>query len=178
MRRWAAFAPLLILAALVVVGLVRLTGDNPAPASFDSPRRMAPSATGPALAGGEVDLGSFRGRPVIVNFWATWCAPCKLEHPLLLEMEARGVEMVGVLHKDRPELASALLATDGDPFTAVYLDPQGDLSIDFGISGVPETFLIDADGYIVKTLRGPLDRRSADAFLEAYAAEMARSRRG
>jgi len=175
MKRWMALAPLLVLLAVLVVGVIRLTGDNPAPASFDSPRREAPMARGPALAGGEADLSAYRGRPVIVNFWATWCAPCKLEHPFLLQLEEQGVELVGILHKDKPELASALLEQDGDPFSQVILDPAGDLSIDFGISGVPETFLVNADGFIVKTLRGPLDVGATKEFLEAFRAEQAKS---
>lgn len=175
MNRWAALAPLVLLAVLVVVGVVRLTDDDPAPKTFASPERMAPDMSAPALSGGDLRLSSFEGRPVLVNFWATWCTPCKAEHPLLLTMKAEGAEILGVLHKDQPDLARKLLVQDGDPFAAVALDPTGDISIAFGISGVPETFLINAEGRIVKSLRGPLDPVKAEEFLEAWRREVVRS---
>lgn len=171
MKRWVAVAPLILLAALVVVSIVRLTDDDPAPKTFASPERMAPILTAPALTGGEISVASFQGRPVIVNFWATWCTPCKAEHPLLLAMQAEGAEILGVLHKDQVSLAQQLLSADGDPFVSVALDPTGDISMAFGISGVPETFLINADGRIVKSLRGPLDEGKAREFLEAWRRE-------
>ncbi len=170
-----ALVPLALLAALVVVALSRLTSDDPAPGSFASPARPAPDVSAPALAGGAVDFARLGGRPVLVNFWATWCTPCRAEHPLLLDLESEGVAIVGVLHKDKPGLATDLLARDGDPFERVALDPAGDVSIAFGISGVPETFLIDAKGVIVKSLRGPLDARHARAFLEAWRNETAKA---
>lgn len=171
MTRWAALAPLVLLAALVVVGVVRLTDDDPAPKTFASPERLAPDVSAPGLAGGEVRISAFGGRPVLVNFWATWCTPCKAEHPLLLAMKAEGAEILGVLHKDQPDLARRLLVEDGDPFAAVALDPTGDISMAFGISGVPETFLINSEGRIVKSLRGPLDAGKAQEFLEAWRRE-------
>ena len=175
MNRWAALAPLVLLAALVVVGVVRLTDDDPAPKTFASPERMAPDVSAPGLSGGDVRMSAFGGRPVLVNFWATWCTPCKAEHPLLLAMKAEGAEILGVLHKDQPDLARRLLVEDGDPFEAVALDPTGDISMAFGISGVPETFLINAEGRIVKSLRGPLDPGKAEEFLEAWRREGGRS---
>ncbi len=179
MKRWMALIPLALLAVLVVVSVSRLTSTDPAPATFASPTRPAPDVAAPALAGGDpVSIASLRGRPVLVNFWATWCTPCRAEHPLLVALKQEGVEIVGVLHKDKPELANELLARDGDPFDRVMLDPVGDVSIAFGISGVPETFLVDAQGMIVRSLRGPLDGAEAQAFLEAWRAEQAKQPAG
>jgi cytochrome c biogenesis protein CcmG/thiol:disulfide interchange protein DsbE len=108
---------------------------------------------------------------VVVNIWATWCAPCRAEHPLLVELAAEGVDILGVLYKDPDlDLARRLLAEEGDPFAWHVLDPAGDAFIAFGSTGVPETFLIDADGMIVKTLRGPLTEATRDEFLAAWRA--------
>jgi cytochrome c biogenesis protein CcmG/thiol:disulfide interchange protein DsbE len=113
---------------------------------------------------------------VLINFWATWCAPCKLEHPLLVEMRAQGVEIVGVLYKDPNGLDGArqILVQDGNPFAAVGLDPSGDLGIDMGLSGVPESFLIDAQGQIIKTKRNYFVDQDVTDFVAAYRAEKAK----
>jgi cytochrome c biogenesis protein CcmG/thiol:disulfide interchange protein DsbE len=176
-KRWWTILPLAAFVALVVVGFQRLTGGDPAPASFASPTRPAPDFDVPGLDGGQVKLADFKGRPVIVNFWATWCAPCKLEHPLLVRMASEGVEIVGVLYKDPKGIAAAheLLARDGNPFAHIGLDPLGDLGIEIGISGVPESFLIDANGQIVKTKRNYFTETDVADFVAAYRAEVARA---
>ena len=127
MKRWWAILPLAVFVGLVVVAFVQLSRPAPAPASFISPQRPAPQFDVAGLDGGQVKLSDFAGRPVLVNFWATWCAPCKLEHPLLVEMREQGVEIVGVLYKDPNGLDGArqILAQDGNPFAAVGLDPHG-----------------------------------------------------
>jgi cytochrome c biogenesis protein CcmG/thiol:disulfide interchange protein DsbE len=114
---------------------------------------------------------------VLVNFWATWCGPCKLEHPLLVEMQKQGVEIVGMLYKDPNGEAAAreLLAQEGNPFAHIGLDPLGDLGIDIGISGVPESFLIDAKGQIVKTKRNYFTEADVTDFVAAYRAEQAKA---
>lgn len=180
MKRWMAILPLAALVGLVIVGFSRLTGGDPAPASFASPSRPAPQFDVPGFEGGQLKLADFKGRPVLINFWATWCAPCKLEHPLLVEMSKQGVEIVGILYKDPKgiEAAHQLLARDGDPFAQIGLDPLGDLGIDMGISGVPESFLIDANGQIVKTKRNYFVEKDVTDFVAAYKAEVAKAGAG
>jgi cytochrome c biogenesis protein CcmG/thiol:disulfide interchange protein DsbE len=171
-----AILPLAALIALVVVGFQRLTGGDPAPASFASPSRPAPAFDVPGLDGGQVRLSDFKGKPVLINFWGSYCAPCKLEHPLLMEMARQGVEIVGILYKDgNPDAARAILVNDGNPFKQIGVDRAGDLGIDIGVSGVPESFLIDANGQIIKTKRNYFVQADVADFIAAYRAEQATS---
>lgn len=177
MKRGVAILALVPFSALLVVSLWLLTRPDPTPASFTSPIRPAPAFDVPGLDGQPVRLADFRGRPVVVNVWATWCGPCKLEHPLLVDMANKGVEIVGILYDDPngEDAARQLLQRDGNPFVRVALDPAGDLGLAIGISGVPESFLVDADGMIVKTKRNYFDQKSANEFTAAYEAEKAKS---
>lgn len=168
-----AAIPLALLAILLGVSLSRLTSDNPAPASFASPERPAPDISLASLDGGEIrfDTG---GEVVLINFFASWCTPCRAEHPILMQLREQGVNVVGVLYKDETAAGEALLARDGNPFAKVAIDATGDGGLAFGISGVPETFMIDAKGRIVKSFRGPLDAARGREFLDAYRAEVAK----
>jgi cytochrome c biogenesis protein CcmG, thiol:disulfide interchange protein DsbE len=177
MKRWWAYLPLGALLVIFIVAFSLLAAPKPAPASFISPLRPAPQFDVPGLDAAQVKLSDYKGRPVLVNFWATWCGPCKLEHPLLVEMQKQGVEIVGVLYKDPTGLDAAreLLATEGNPFAVVGLDPTGDLGIDMGLSGVPESFLIDANGQIIKQKRNYFVEQDVVDFIAAYRAEQAKS---
>ena len=106
---------------------------------------------GPAL-----DTEKLRGAPYVLNVWAEWCGPCKIEHPQLLAMSQQGIPVYGVNYKDRPELARAFLAERGDPFRAIGADQDGRTGIELGIFGVPETFLVDREGFIRHRHAGPL----------------------
>jgi len=176
-KRGIALLALIPFSLLLVVSLWLLTRPNPEPASFTSPTRPAPNFDVATLDGEQVRLADFKGRPVLVNIWATWCAPCKLEHPVLVDMAGKGVEIVGILYKDPngEDAARELLVREGNPFARVGLDPSGDLGIAIGIGGVPESFLIDANGMIVKTHRSYFDDRSAADFMAAYQAELAKA---
>ena len=97
------------------------------------------------------------GKVKIVNVWASWCAPCKIEHPLLMELAGRDdVEIAGINYKDRPENARRFLGTLGNPYVAVGVDANGRTSVDWGVYGVPETFIVDGAGNIVHKHVGPL----------------------
>ena len=92
----------------------------------------------------------------LVNFWASWCGPCRVEHPLLSALAAEGVPVIGVNYKDKPENALGFLGELGDPYAQVGADPSGRVGLDWGIDGVPETFVIDGDGTILLRFPGPL----------------------
>ncbi len=92
----------------------------------------------------------------IVNFWASWCAPCRVEHPQLMALKAEGLPIYGVNYKDDPIKAKRFLDELGDPFEGVGADKAGRMAIDWGVYGVPETFVIDGDGKVVLRFAGPV----------------------
>lgn len=98
-----------------------------------------------------------KGKVTLVNFFASWCVPCKVEHPYLSQV-TRGtrIELIGVVYKDRPEDASLWLAELGDPYKTVVIDAEGRTGIDFGVYGLPESYLIDKQGVIRFKQTGPL----------------------
>lgn len=163
--RWLVFAPLIVLAALAFVLAIAVSNGppvrksaligKPAPA-FDLPPVEGMSQPGLARA----DLGN--GRPVIVNFWASWCLPCREEQPALEALaRASGIELVGINYKDEPAAAARFLATYGNPFARIGRDKDGRAGIEWGISGVPETFYVGSDGRILAHREGPIDARTA-----------------
>jgi cytochrome c biogenesis protein CcmG/thiol:disulfide interchange protein DsbE len=102
-----------------------------------------------------------KGDVTIVNFWASWCAPCVAEHPLLVELaENSGVKLYGVNYKDKPEAARRFLGRYGNPFAAMGVDPQGRGAIEWGVYGMPETFVINGRGEIAYKHVGPITHQS------------------
>ena len=158
MRRLLAFAPVIALLALVAVSVLVLARGGPRETvSAGAIGRMAPSFALARLGGGDmVTSDELRGQVHVVNLFASWCVPCRAEHPQLMALKQRGVAMLGVAYKDRPEDAAGFLANLGDPFDAVALDPDGRFGLEIGIAGVPETFVVGADGRIRAVIRGPL----------------------
>lgn len=168
MKRAIFILPIILLAALGVLSVVKLGQvGGPKTDLFVGKTRPAPAIELSTLDDATFRLQDHLGAPVIVNLWATWCAPCKLEHPLLMEM-AQDAPIIGIAYKDKPPEISRMLQIDGNPFTVVPLDNDGLVGLDLGVNAVPETFLIDADGMIVRQHRGPLTRDEADIFLQAY----------
>ena len=99
----------------------------------------------------------------MVNVFASWCIPCRDEHPLLTALKAEtGVRLFGINQKDAPENAAAFLAELGNPYDAIGADTNGRVSIDWGVYGVPETFVVDADGVIVFKHIGPLSAEAVE----------------
>ncbi|MCK4711392.1 MAG: DsbE family thiol:disulfide interchange protein [Marinosulfonomonas sp.] len=101
----------------------------------------------------------------LVNFWASWCPPCRAEHPLLIKLAEEGLPIYGVNYKDRPKDAARFLAELGDPFTAILSDPRGRNGIEWGVLAMPESYLIDSDGVIVLHFRGPITRRVVESMI-------------
>ncbi|MEO1000628.1 MAG: DsbE family thiol:disulfide interchange protein [Pseudomonadota bacterium] len=92
----------------------------------------------------------------LVNFWASWCGPCRAEHPHLETLAEEGVPIIGINYKDDPGAALAFLAELGDPYAGVGADRDGRVALDWGLYGVPETFVIDADGTVLLRHPGPI----------------------
>ncbi len=104
-----------------------------------------------------------KGKPVIVNVFASWCVPCREEHPVLIELKSlAGVSMYAINYKDSPEAARRFLGELGDPFDRVGADPKGRVSIDWGVYGVPETYIVDGKGHIAYKHVGPLTPQIVD----------------
>ncbi|MDX5331666.1 MAG: DsbE family thiol:disulfide interchange protein [Caulobacteraceae bacterium] len=165
MTRWLAVLPLVALVALgLMFGLYSLNRDpqvNPE-AMVGKPM---PQLTLPRLNDGAVRAlaEAAGGQPVLVNFFASWCPPCEVEHPVLMAMAAQGIPIVGVAYKDAPPQTQAFLTRLGDPFTEHLVDRDGRAGVEFGVTGVPETYLIAADGTILAKHAGPLTAEDAAA---------------
>lgn len=147
----------LCLAGLLYIGLFQ----GP-PSALPSPLvgKPAPDITLPALDAqatnfSRSELG--QGKPIIINFWASWCVPCRLEHSTLESLAQReGITLYGVDYKDAPEKARAFLSELGNPFGKINQDKEGRVAIDWGVTGVPETFVVDSKGVIRVHYAGPL----------------------
>lgn len=175
MNRWLALLPLVAIAALAVLfvgwSLKRDPAFKPdAMVGQPIPETVLPMLTGDQAGPGQVDLKTAGvGRPMIVNVFASWCAPCRIEHPKLLQLKRRGIAVVGVAYKDEPVATRAFLDELGNPFAMVLVDREGRAGLDLGISGVPETFAVDAMGRITAKQSGPL---LDDADIERLVASM------
>lgn len=150
--------PLVLFIGLVIFLAVGLRRDpheipsplinKPAPA-FSLKQLQDPNQTFTAA--------EMRGKVWLLNFWGTWCVACRDEHPLLLQYAKTGaVPIYGVDYKDERAAALKMLAEEGNPYTITASDPEGRLSIDYGVYGAPETFLIDKNGVIAFKQIGPI----------------------
>ncbi len=172
-RRLLAFVPLIIfaiLAALFFTQLSRGGGSNVVPSALIG--APAPSVELVALDGlmnegtqvPGVSPEQLKGQVSIVNIWASWCAPCRAEHPILVELsEDTRFQPVGINYKDKPSNALRFLGSLGNPYDIVGVDRDGRSSIEWGVYGVPGTFIVDAEGKIAHKHVGPLTAASMDA---------------
>ncbi len=164
--------PVLVFAGLVALFAFALQGGDPsklpsallgkpAPTTQFAPLEglLADEKPVPGFTSGELATG----KPVIVNFWASWCAPCAEEQPLLVELQKRSsVALYGVNYKDDPVAARRFLGRYGNPFTAVGTDPKGRGAIEWGVYGMPETFVLNGKGEIVFKHVGPVSVQSIE----------------
>jgi cytochrome c biogenesis protein CcmG/thiol:disulfide interchange protein DsbE len=167
MSRWLAALPLIALAALAVMfGLYSLNRD-PHVEPHALVGKPIPALTLPNLDDGRpVALReAVKDGPVLVNVFASWCAPCELEQPVLMALKDQGVRLVGVGYKDAPGNTKAFLARLGDPFATRLVDRDGRAGIELGVTGVPETYLVGKDGMIIAKHTGPLTPQSAQDLL-------------
>ena len=156
--KWRFVAPLAIFAAIVAFLFVGLFRD---PREVPSPLVGKPA---PAFAlaslhdeARKVTNDDLRGQVWLMNVWASWCVSCRVEHPLLVELsKSKAVPIVGLNYKDKPDEGLAWLARYGDPYTMSIVDADGRVGIDWGVYGVPETFVIDKAGVIRHKHIGPV----------------------
>ncbi len=155
---WRFLLPAIAFASLIgffVVGLHRDPGAIPSP--FIGKPAPAFSLESLGDPGWKVGTADFAGRPWLLNVWATWCAGCRDEHPVLLAIARENrAPLVGLNWRDDRTLALGWLAQLGNPYVSVAFDPEGRTAIDWGVYGAPETFLIDAEGRVTKKHVGPL----------------------
>jgi cytochrome c biogenesis protein CcmG/thiol:disulfide interchange protein DsbE len=149
----------LVIAAVMIGVFYLALGKDPQHISSPLIGKSAPTFALRAVNGGEtIDLERFRGKPVIINFWATWCAPCYQEHPILVEnaqLLGDRVQFLGVVFEDTNEKINAFLTARGSAYPTL-VDEKGKTAIAYGVGGVPETFFISAQGKIVAKHEGPI----------------------
>lgn len=165
-KRGVAVASLLVL-ALIGVGWAAARAMDRGALGQDPFGRDAPAFRLPRVRGsGTFALADFRGKPLVLNFWASWCAPCQGEAPVLASAYRRwreqGVVFLGIDTKDTDTHAIAFQARYGIGFASVA-DAKGELQASYGVLGFPETFFIGRDGTIVAKYIGPIDRSTLDA---------------
>lgn len=152
---------LIPIALFALLGLLLAYGLRLDPKKIPSPlvNKPLPAFSLPTLDDPKriVAKDDLKGQPVLINVWASWCSACRDEHPLLVDLSRSGsVRIIGLNYKDQPIDARAVLARDGNPYSMVLVDADGRTGIDWGVYGVPETFVVDRDGIIRYKHIGPI----------------------
>ena len=150
--------PPLIFLGLVALFIFGMQRNDPNEMRSTLIGQSAPTIQETALAGYEVFRNEMieNGEVTLVNFWASWCPPCRAEHSTLQDLSESGISVYGVNVKDRDENAIGFLEDEGNPFAAVAFDNKGRTGIDWGVTGLPETFIINGDGTVLFRFNGPL----------------------
>lgn len=156
MKRWVLIIPLVFLFGLIVVVGVQLYEGRRV--TFKSSERNAPDRVFQTLNDeGYVNFAKDNKDTVVVNLFASWCSPCVVEHPMLMQLsKVIPNQLYGILYKDTHEAGILFLEQLGNPFTRILIDSDGQGGLDFGLTGVPETFVVDKNGIILLHIRGVL----------------------
>jgi cytochrome c biogenesis protein CcmG/thiol:disulfide interchange protein DsbE len=174
-RRWQVALPLIGFLAIAGLFMLRLYGGDPSRIPSALIGRPAPQTALPALAGlvqdgapvPGLDPAAFKGKVSVVTVWASWCVPCHDEAPLLTELaKDTRLPIVGINYKDSADTARRFLGRYGNPFSMVGVDGNGRGSIEWGVYGVPETFVVGRDGTILYKLVGPVTPANLDSVLK------------
>jgi cytochrome c biogenesis protein CcmG, thiol:disulfide interchange protein DsbE len=164
-RRLLVAVPLIAFLGLVLLFLIRLFAGDPSRIPSALIGHPAPQTVLPGLVGLDrdgkpvpgIDPSDFKGAVTVVNVWASWCVPCHDEAPLLMQLaQDQRLRVVGINYKDEPENARRFLGRYGNPFAAAGADRNGRAAIEWGVYGVPETFIVGRDGRIDYKLVGPI----------------------
>ena len=177
-RGWLLLVPAIVFAVLALVFWKGLSG-NPSEIPSALIGKPVPEFKLEAVEGLGVpgfDTATLKqGQVTLVNVWASWCGPCRLEHPHLMELAKRqDIRLFGLNYKDEPANARRFLGTLGQPYAAAGADPDGRAAVDWGVYGVPETFVIDGNGIIRYKWIGPL---TADGIARTLDAEIEKARK-
>ena len=174
-RLWLMAVPLMAFAALAVLFWFGLRAGDPAriPSALigrPAPQTVLPALDGLTANGGPIpglDPNVFKGKVSLVNVWASWCVPCHDEAPLLTQLgQDKRLQMVGINYKDAPDNARRFLGRYGNPFGIVGVDGNGRAAIEWGVYGVPETFVVGRDGTILYKLVGPVTPENIESVLK------------
>jgi cytochrome c biogenesis protein CcmG/thiol:disulfide interchange protein DsbE len=163
-RPWLAFLPLVAFAALAALFFVALRGGDHSRLPSALVGKSAPAFSLPPLEANGAGLSDAylrQGKVTLVNVFASWCVPCRDEHPVLLQLAKGGtlkdgVRLVGLAYKDEPANSRKFLGELGNPYSTIGVDQSGRVGIDWGVYGVPETFVVRGDGVIAHKVIGPL----------------------
>jgi cytochrome c biogenesis protein CcmG/thiol:disulfide interchange protein DsbE len=157
--RWLSLLPLVVLAGLAILFATYGLHHDPHVEPHALVGKPVPDVSLPPLDGGQpVRLRTLAAQgPYVINFFASWCAPCEEEAPALTALSAQNVRIIGIAYKDQPPKTQAFLARLGDPYAQRLVDPQGRAGVEFGVTGVPETYLVGRDGVILDKHTGPLE---------------------
>ena len=175
-KPWLMALPLVGFIALAGLFLLRLNGGDPSKIPSALIGRPAPQTALPALEGlvqngvpiSGLDPSAFKGKVSIVNVWASWCVPCRDEAPLLTALaQDKRLQIVGINYKDAADNARRFLGRYGNPFAMVGVDANGRASIEWGVYGVPETFIVGRQGTILYKMVGPVTPENIDVVLKA-----------
>ena len=173
-RRFIVLAPLILFAGLTVLFLVRLNAGDPSLIPSALIGHPVPQTALPPIAGLKrdgaavpgVDPASFKGAVTVVNVWASWCVPCHDEAPLLMQLaQDQRLRVIGINYKDDADNARRFLGRYGNPFAAAGADQYGRAAIEWGVYGVPETFVIGRNARIAYKLVGPITPENFQSIL-------------
>ena len=173
--RLLVFIPLAMFAALAALFFVRLGSGDPSSIPSALIGRPVPDTSLPPVAGlvhdgsplPGLNSADFKGAVTVVNVWGSWCIPCRDEAPLLMRLaEDHRIRVAGINYKDQPENARRFLGRFGNPFSAVGADESGRAAIEWGVYGVPETFVIGRNGKVAYKLVGPVTQGNIEQVLK------------
>jgi cytochrome c biogenesis protein CcmG/thiol:disulfide interchange protein DsbE len=175
-RRLLVLLPLVVFLALAALFFLRLGAGDPSRIPSALIGRPAPDTNMPAVPGllardgkplAGIAAADFKGAVTLVNVWASWCIPCHDEAPLLNALaEDKRIRLIGINYKDQPDNARRFLGRHGNPFAAAGADGNGRASMEWGVYGVPETFIVGRDGRIAYKLVGPITPANLESVIK------------